>query len=196
MRFAHASWKSLGLVLLLAVGCAPGLDPAEEKASPPPEPAPNVAQYLFPEEPVGARGILDLRRENQVPPEVVIVVGRVGGSKDPFVPDRAAFTIVDTALKPCNEGSSMDCPWPWDYCCEPKEKLTRGTLLVKFVDANGKTLTNRDNWLGQLGVQPLNTVFVHGQPQFSKDGQVTAIVARKIFVRPAVKPAIQKADKP
>lgn len=194
MRWTIFSWKPLTLMLLLAIGCAPG-EFSEEKASSNPDEPLDVSRYLLAAEPAGAQGILALRQESPTAAEVV-VVGRVGGSKDPFVPDRAAFTIVDSSLKPCNEGSSMDCPWPWDYCCEPKETLTRGTLLIKFTDEDGKTLPNRANFLGQLHVEPLNTVYVRGQPQLDPDGHLMAVIAQQVFVRPAATPVSQKAAKP
>src|SRR5437868_1175777 len=51
----------------------------------------------------------------------VVLVGRIGGSKEPFVAERAIFTLVDSRLKLCGESSPEDsCETPWDYCCDPR----------------------------------------------------------------------------
>src|SRR5689334_20327757 len=47
------------------------------------------------------------------------LLGRV---KD-FVNGQAVFTIVDPAIPACNDNPGDTCETPWDYCCEPKDKM-------------------------------------------------------------------------
>jgi len=73
------------------------------------------SKYLLNSEPGGAKGVIKVREEAKDQDDVVIV-GRIGGSENPWVEGRAAFLIVDPSLKSCKECGSDDCPKPWDYC--------------------------------------------------------------------------------
>jgi len=162
----------LGLWLgLLGAGC--GLEDAQTI----PIPGVNVQQenYLLSAEPAGARSVTDVRMDAPDKAQVV-VVGRIAGGKEPLVAGRAAFTIVDLALEPCEDES------PWVYCCTPPEDLAQAMVLVKFVDGDGKTLTQDARTL--LGVKEWTTVVVHGHVQRDEAGQLRAIVADGLFVRP------------
>lgn len=72
-------------------------------------------KFLLASEPAGATDVIKVREAAQDSDDVVIV-GRIGGSEDPWVDGRAAFTIVDLSLKSCLECGSEGCPKPWDYC--------------------------------------------------------------------------------
>ena len=80
-----------------------------------PVPAVDGAKFLLATEPNGATDVITVREEAKDQDEVVIV-GRIGGSENPWVDGRAAFSIVDPSLKSCLECGSMGCPKPWDYC--------------------------------------------------------------------------------
>src|SRR5262245_25996234 len=67
-------------------------------------------------------------REKAKTGDSVVVTGRVGGAKEPFTSGVAAFTIVDAVLPPCKD----ECETPWDYCCEPVDKLTKHTVTIEF----------------------------------------------------------------
>ena len=139
----------------------------------------NANDYLLAAEPAGSRGVIELRKEAKDGDEVV-VAGRVGGSKEPIVKGRAAFTIVDSSFVPCNEREGDECKTPWDYCCDTKEDLAKGSVMVKFVDAQGKTL--QQDAEGLLGIRPLRTVVVCGRAKRDLDGNLT-VVASKLFVK-------------
>jgi hypothetical protein len=143
-------------------------------------------RYLLKEEPTGARGVLDARKDVKDGDEVV-VVGRVGGSKDPLGKDRAYFTIVDPSYHACGEDNKEDdCKTPWDYCCTPRDELARATALVKVVDDQGKTVGHAAD--GLLGVKPLQTVVVRGKAKRDDSGNLT-VLAEGLYVRPTAKGA-------
>ncbi|NIL95714.1 MAG: hypothetical protein GTO53_00715, partial [Planctomycetales bacterium] len=89
--------------------------PADPAAAQPPGPAPNRSKYVLADEPAGAQGVRQVRQAAKDQDEV-IVVGRIGGLANPWVEGRAAFSIVDPALKSCHDMGDDDCPTPWDYC--------------------------------------------------------------------------------
>lgn len=111
--------------------------------------------------PENAQNIKDARESARKGAEIVLV-GRVGGSKDAFVDGRAIFTLVDTRLKSCKDGSEMDwCKTPWDYCCEPRDELTANMASIEVLGTDGKPL--RASLQGVGGLQPLSVVTVSGR---------------------------------
>ena len=109
--------------------------------------------------------------------EDVVIVGRIGGSRKPFT-GRAAFTIVDDSIKPCNEIGDDACPTPWDYCCV--SDVSQSKLIVKVVDEQGQTVPTDAKQL--LGVKELDTVVVRGKAKRDAAGNVT-ILATGLYVR-------------
>ena len=103
-------WRILLAVLL--IGCSNG-DQREENTSS--KKSIDGTKFLLAEEPGDATNVIAVR-ENAKDQDEVIIVGRIGGSADPWVNGRAAFSIVDLSLKSCKECGSHDCPKPWDYC--------------------------------------------------------------------------------
>ena len=137
-------------------------------------------KYVLSEEPKDAQTVLDTR-EKAKDKDDVVVVGRIGGRKNPWVKGAAAFSIVDPSLKACNERPGDTCPTPWDYCCEAD--LSKATVFVTVVDdKTGKTL--KEDAREALKLHELDTVVVEGKAQRDKKGNLT-IAASKLFVRPA-----------
>jgi hypothetical protein len=136
-------------------------------------------KFILAAEPVDARGVIETRKEAK-DGDAIAVVGRVGGSKEPMVKGRTAFTIVDVSLKSCRDTEGDNCPTPWDYCCSTKEELARSSVMIKFVDEQGKTLAHDAKEI--LGIEPLNTVVVKGHARRDPDGNLT-VLADGIFVR-------------
>ena len=126
-------------------------------------------------EPPGAVGVIALRNDAKDGQEVV-VVGRIGGSGQPIVKGRAAFTIVDLSLEPCCLEDE-----PWTFCCTAKDELAKGTVLVRFTDEHGKTLARDAR--GLLGIKEMQTVVVRGKARRDADGNLT-VEAVELFVRP------------
>lgn len=109
--------------------------------------------------------------------ETVVVRGRIGGKREPFVEGRAIFTMGDMVLTPCNERPGDECKWPWDFCCEDgKGKVAS----VQIADADGMVL--KRNIEGEHAVLPLSTVVVEGKVAPGSDGTNLVINATHIFV--------------
>jgi hypothetical protein len=168
-------WMILPSATLWIVGCHPAPGDAQKTLETTREGAP----YLLATEPADAKGVIQLREQSK-DGDAIVVVGRVGGSKEPYVKGRAAFTIVDPSYQSCDERGES-CETPWDYCHATKDEMTRATALVKVVDAQGKTLAHDVQDL--LGIKPLQTVVVQGRAKRDDNGNLT-VLADRIYIRP------------
>jgi hypothetical protein len=110
--------------------------------------------------------------------EAIAIVGRIGGSGEPFVDGVAAFTVVDLKIPYCSDDEG--CPTPWDYCCT-QDQVKDSIATVKLVDAEGKPVTDDARKL--LGVKELSVVVAEGTARRDESGNLT-VAATKIFVRP------------
>jgi hypothetical protein len=137
------------------------------------------AAYLLDTEPAAAIGVKQARADAKHD-EPVTLVGRIGGDTNPWIDGQAAFLIVDSALKPCNEKHDDSCPTPWDYCCDAPADLTANKALVEIVDADGKPIATGAKEL--LGVKELQTVVVQGTAKRDEAGNLT-VLAAGIFVK-------------
>jgi hypothetical protein len=165
-------------LLVLLVGCGQDKPPA---TSAPASVEPLVvdgAKYILAEAPADAADVIQVRQEAQDGDEIVIV-GRIGGSTEPWIDGRAAFSIVDRSIKACTDIPGDTCPTPWDYCCETP-KLPTATALVKLVDDDGQLITADAR--GLLNVKELMTVVVTGTAKRDDAGNLT-VLGRSIFVR-------------
>ncbi len=136
------------------------------------------SKFLLSAEPQGAEDVIKVR-ENAGDEEDVVIVGRIGGSENPWIEGRAAFSIVDPSLKACSDIPGDGCPKPWDYCCET-DKLPTATALVKFVDEQGNLIEGDAREL--LNVKELQTVVIRGKAIRDDAGNLT-ILANGLFVR-------------
>ena len=108
--------------------------------------------------------------------------GRIGGSEDPFVADRAVFTIVDPSLKSCADMADPEhCTTPWDYCCEERGSLKRGTATIEFAGSDGRPL--KGSVRGISGLDPLATVAVTGTVTERNDAGMLVVRATKVEIR-------------
>jgi len=103
---------SLATGLSALAGCAREQSTA---FAPPASTTVDGSRYLLGSEPEGGAGVIKIRSQAKDQDDVVIV-GRIGGSENPWVDGRAAFSIVDVSIKSCADIGSDDCPKPWDYC--------------------------------------------------------------------------------
>ncbi len=141
--------------------------------------APTLPAGLFvTEQPAGAVGVIAARAIAKAGDRVVLL-GRIGGSRSPFVSNRAIFTIVDPSLKSCVEmGDDDHCPRPWDYCCEERKSITQGMASIEIDGADGKPLAFALEAEGTL--KPLMLVAVEGTLQAS-DGGALLVRADHIY---------------
>lgn len=116
-------------------------------------------------------------KEQSADGEEVVLTGRL---KD-FVGGKSAFTVVDGSVRSCLEmGDEDHCDTPWDYCCEPRENLTKNSLLVKVVNADGKMFNSEVKGVSSL--DHLSTVVVTGKMNRDEAGEVT-LDASKIYIQ-------------
>ena len=134
------------------------------------------SQYVTSTEPAGAMPVGEARQSTK-DGEAVTLVGRIGGSGDPFVEGLAAFTIVDPKVPHC--GKDEGCPTPWDYCCT-QDQVKDNIATVKIVDEAGKPVAGDARTL--LGVKELSIVVVQGTSRRDDKGNLT-IAASSVFVQ-------------
>ncbi len=101
--------------LVVAIGCSQESPTTTAPQASNSASAVDGSKYLLNSEPDGGTGVVKVREVAKDQDDVVIV-GRIGGSENPWIEGRAAFSIVDASLKSCAECGSDDCPTPWDYC--------------------------------------------------------------------------------
>jgi len=169
--------KRIAFGFTMSVVCtaqALGISTAAFAASP----AVGGEQFLMLMEPPGAIDVI-AAREGAQDQDDVVVVGRIGGKKNPWIRGMSAFLIVDRSLIPCSEKPGhSNCPTPWDYCCSPN--LSQSMVLVKLVDESGTIVRTDTREL--LPVKELDTVVVQGKARRDRAGNLS-IVASRIHIR-------------
>jgi hypothetical protein len=159
------------LVFVLFAGCTP-------QQETPTAPSAEAQKFLLASEPTGGLEVIAAREQTKSDDDVV-VIGRIGGSTDPWVKGQTAFTIVDPSLKACSDIEGDSCPTPWDYCCVT-DQLKTGTALVKVVDAAGKPLASDAKDF--LKLHELDTVVARGKAVRDEAGNLT-VLASGLYVR-------------
>lgn len=177
------AWGVVILMATITAGCNQTTSPAPQKpgadgSTPDPVALAEGRRALLEQEPAGAIGVLETRKQAQ-DGDAVVVVGRIAGSREPFVSGRCSFSITDLSIMPCAEGEG--CPTPWDCCCTPKEELLPATAQVKFVDANGKSLNAGAKEV--FGVKELTVVVIKGKAARDESGNLT-VIGNGLYARP------------
>jgi hypothetical protein len=162
-------------------GCGKSESASSSVATPSGTPAPSglFADRSISEGAVLA-GIGEVKKSAQAG-ETVKFVARVGGRAACFVPGSAVFIVADPVLEDCIQKGD-GCPKPWDYCCEPKERIRANTATVRLVDATGAPLAGSAEGLG--GLAPLLTIEVLGTVSESGPDGLFVVDATQVFVRP------------
>jgi hypothetical protein len=158
------------LAVVLVIGCGQTSQSSAKK------PSPEGQKYLLASEPAGAKNVTEVRSAAKDNDEVV-VVGRIGGSTDPWVKGMAAFTIGDVAVKACSELEGDTCPTPWDFCCEAD--LGTKVLAVQFQNDKGDVIDADAREM--FAVKELATVVVRGKIKSDKDSM--KLIANGMFVK-------------
>jgi hypothetical protein len=113
--------------------------------------------------------------------EEVLLIGRVGGSKHPFVAGRLVFTLIGRGLKACNEIPGDNCPEPWDYCCDSRDEILANSVTVQVVNPTGQIL--RTDLKGRRGITELSELIISGTVSVASDKAVI-INASRIWLAP------------
>lgn len=170
----------LTVAVAMTVGCGQPTTPTTPTTSQKPVPPGMKSRILASEQPADAKPVAEVQKSAENGGEVTIL-GRIGGAVDPWVAGRAAFTIVDPKLKPCQPDEG--CPTPWDYCCST-DQLPKNRALIKVVDDTGNTLEHDAKSL--LDLKELQTVVVKGTAKRDDAGNLT-VLATSVYVVPDVK---------
>jgi hypothetical protein len=138
----------------------------------------DAAKYVLADEPDGAVGVI-AAREAAKNGEPIIVVGRIGGSTNPWVEGRAAFMLLDASVVVVANGAqSAAGEVCMDDCCA----ITRAasTTLVKVVDDRGSVLPLDARKL--FGIAANDMVVVQGKVSKDDSGNFV-ILADGVHVR-------------
>ena len=144
----------------------------------PVDPSAEGEKFVLSSEPGEVQTVIDVRKSAKDDDEVVLV-GKIGGSENPWIEGRAIFTLVDESLKSCDQIPGDNCPAPWDYCCAT-DKLKDASALIKFVDENGQPIKTDAREL--LGVRELTQVVIKGKAKRDDAGNLT-VLASGLFVK-------------
>lgn len=184
---AKVRLRSLVILVSAAIAVLAGCDSgssANKPASPAPPASPKVA---LPPTLFAATAPADAKAVGASKPtakkgEQVVLTGRIGGSSEPFVAERAIFTLVDLSLASCAAMGDKDhCATPWDYCCEAPESLTKNTATIRVVDATGAPLKLNLNGAGDL--KPLAEITVAGTIAEADGKNLLIVNAERIYVK-------------
>lgn len=159
-----------GVSLAVLMGCA------EQKPDANADSPSADSTYLASSEPADATGVGDVRKSAEDQDDVVLE-GRIGGSKKPFVEGIAAFTIVDPKVPYC--APEEGCKTPWDYCCT-QNQVKDNIATIKLVDEKGNPVAEDAKKL--LGVKELSTVVVQGKAERDEKGNLS-VLADQVFVK-------------
>lgn len=178
------SGMTVGLISLsVMLGCESRTPTAEKKPSNAAEATATAtmpAGLMLEKAPDGPLEVAAAKQSAKEGDEIVIR-GRIGGGKHPFVNNRAMFQLVDSSVPTCDEKGSDGCPTPWDYCCEPKDQVAAKSATVQVTDAEGKPLAlNLDM---PDGLQPQDTVIVKGKVAKKPNEATMIVTAAGIYVQ-------------
>lgn len=164
MKTTKAVFGLMSLVFVFQVlqGCEKQQPPANHNDSP----APNQASAGLPAglfvtaPPANAKTVEEMKATAKTG-DSVVVRGRVGGSKDPFVDGRAVFTLVGSGLKACSDNADDKCSTPWDYCCDTAADIAKHSVTIQVVDGAGAPI--KASIKGQNSIKELSELVVVGK---------------------------------
>lgn len=185
-KISVASLKCITIFSLVVGPMNAGCDKPQPQ-SPPGDLAPAAgsaalpAQLFISAEPADAKGVVEAKKSAKEG-ESIAIRGRIGGAVDPYVSERAIFTIVDKSIPHCGEMNMEDaCKTPWDYCCEPQDRLTAHTATIQIVDASGRPLKIDISKNPRL--KPTAEIVVKGKVTKIDGDKLLVINAGEIFVK-------------
>lgn len=169
------SFYTLAVAALAVTGCTSSAVTPDAMAT---TASVDGAKYLLTEEPDGAVGVIEAR-ESAKDGDPVVIVGRIGGSDNPWIEGRAAFMLLDASKVMVaigeDTGEEEIC---MDDCCAAERAGC--TTLVKVVDADGKLVAADSRQL--LGLTSEDMVVVRGKAKKDESDNFT-VLADAVFIR-------------
>ncbi|MGB6043602.1 MAG: hypothetical protein WBF93_10645 [Pirellulales bacterium] len=166
------------VILLIACVSGCGQQSAQATANGTSAAALAKAKYVLQEEPGGAVGVM-IAREDAKDQDEIVLVGRIGGRKNPWIDGRAAFTMIDAAMTIVASGKESSAGQIcMDDCCAALR--TECTTLVKLVDEQGAVLPIDAREL--LQAQENDMVVVKGKVRRDGEGSFS-VAASGVYVR-------------
>lgn len=166
-----------------------GLQDAGEKKQPTATASSLPSGFILEKQPEGAKTVEEVKAAAK-PGDKVVIRGRIGGSKSPFIEKRAVFTLMGAGLKACSDDPEDKCKTPWDYCCDTAEAIAKHSATIQVVDEGGAPL--RMGLKGLNGLKELSEVVIQGTIKEAKD-KVMILNATAMYVVPE-KPTPTKSD--
>lgn len=170
------SWLVVSTFICFATGC--GQSSATGSSSDSQTLPPGSSKYVLSQEPDGAVGVIEARTDSKDGDEIVLL-GRIGGRKDPWIRGLAAFVVIDAAMLVVGDGEeSSKNEVCMDDCCASLR--TECTTLVKIVDHQGKPLAIDARKL--LDASENDLVVIKGHVQRGEEGNFS-VAANGVYVR-------------
>lgn len=136
------------------------------------------SKFVLSEEPDGAVGVI-AAKQSAADGAPMVLVGRIGGSANPWIEGRAAFTLMDPSVTVVEPGGDMaDGEICMDDCCAAERVAC--TTLVKFVDDEGRVVPVDSRKL--LGVKESDMVVIKGTAKKDDSGNFS-LLATGLYVR-------------
>jgi hypothetical protein len=142
-------------------------------------PAPSLpASFFLASAPADAKPLEDAKKAAK-PGDPITLRGRIGGSEEPFVENRAVFTLMGPGLPTCADNPEDKCKIPWDWCCESPEDIAAHAATIQVVDASGQPL--KLSMKGQHNLKELSECTVVGTVAHA-EGSTLIVNATGIYV--------------
>jgi hypothetical protein len=140
-------------------------------------------QTVLAAKPRGDPQPIHIARTTARPGAEITLSGRIFGSANPFVKQRAVFTLGDpTLLTACNEMPGDTCKTPWDACCDSKEDKKVALATVQIIGDDGRIL--KEDLEGLSGLGKLKYLTVSGKVAENSTADSLIINASAIQVMP------------
>jgi len=175
-------------ILAIAACCSLTLISCQEKSAPEASEAEaemtesSVEMVILKSSPENAKSIAEART-SPTPGESITIMGKVIGSKTPFVEGRAMVLLGDPEkLISCDLNPSDSCHTPWDVCCDDHDDIKNFTATIQVLDENGKLL--KQGLKGVHGIKELSHLVITGTVAEGSNADNLLINATGIYVQP------------
>ncbi|NUM34959.1 MAG: hypothetical protein HUU50_10475 [Candidatus Brocadiae bacterium] len=178
--------RMLSILILVSIFIFMGCDQkqATETLAAPTSSIPS--SILLKSKPDGSISIIQARASVQ-PGAKIVISGEIGGRKnDTFGTTFSTFFLADPdSIINCfkkHEGET-GCPTPWDYCCEPKEKVLNSIALVQYKSPETGKIHNHP-FKGWQGLKELSQVTITGTVDSASSSKSLIINLEGIYIHP------------